>query len=337
MSDEQAKSSLPANGSYFLDTFGVAIAGTYYLIRSFTRMMALGNGDLRKVIVFRAIWASNVRRLAASQANARFDSRSTPPPLDMFQPISGLAVAEAMRMPYESVRRKINALKREGLCIVTPQSGLVVDVSAIDRHPARDMIERHCLHSIDLLAADLHHLGFDFSRLPQPEETAAITSRGIMRISAELDLQLFDVFAQLDGCDLVEWFVILSIWDVNVGRYYEARRDDPEMEAAPDAERTPISVRKLSSILGMPLETTRRHVNTLLDRKVLTRPDARGVIVSSSLWKDAQHRSAHRRICIIIARAMSELARQGVPLKRERPSSAGWHKSSGTPANGDPN
>lgn len=329
MSKEQITSPFPANSPYFLDSFGVAIAGTYYLMRSFARMTALGNGDLRKFIVFRAIWASNVRRLASSEANARFDNRSAPPPIEMFQPISGLSIAEAMRMPYESVRRKINILKREGLCIVTPQAGLVVDISAIDRHPARDRIERHCLHSIDLLTADLHHLGFDFSRLPQPEQTTAIASRGIMRISAELDMQLFDVFAQLDGCDLVEWFVILSIWDVNVGRYYEMRRDDPAMEAAPDAERTPVSIRKLSSILGMPLETTRRHVNALLDRKVLVRPDSRGVMISSSLWKDTQHRSAHRRLCLIIARAMSELARQGALMRKERPGSAGWHKFSG--------
>lgn len=330
MSEDNAASSSPPSGPYFLNSFGVAIAGTYYLMRSFARMMALGNGDLRKIIVFRAIWASNVRKLAATEDNARFDSRSAPPPHGLLQPISGLSVAEAMRMPYETVRRKIGALKREGLCVAAPNSGVVVNISAIDKHPARDKIERDCVHSVNLLIADLHHLGFDFSRLPRREWSKGITSRGIMRISAELDMQLFDIFAQLDGVDLVEWCVILSIWDINIGRYYEIRRDNPEMTAAPDTARRPVSIRRIAAALGMPLETTRRLVNALLYRKILIRPDSRGVIISSELWSDARHRSAHRRMCIIIGRTMSELARQGFPLKRERPDSAEWHKFSGS-------
>lgn len=136
----------------------------------------------------------------------------------------------------------------------------------------------------------------------------------LIRIVGELDMQLFDIFAQLDDADLLEWFIIFTVWDFNIGDYYRARIADPEMGAAPDVERRPISVRKLAARIAMPEETTRRHLNALIERGLLVRPKGRGVIVSSKLWSDERHHDASRRICIQIARAMAELARQGAAI-----------------------
>lgn len=86
-----------------------------------------------------AIWASNVRRMASGENNLRYDEWNAPPPTDPLQPISGLAVAEAMRLPYESVRRKIAELKREGICRSAPNLGLEIDAAAVNRHPASEV------------------------------------------------------------------------------------------------------------------------------------------------------------------------------------------------------
>ena len=223
-----------------------------------------------------------------------------------------------MRMPYESVRRKVNLLKREGLCQVKPKSGLLINVEAVDRRIKRLRIRERWLDSLKELVADLQRLGFDISRLPRPRRRARrLRMRSIVRIAGELDMQLFDIYAQLDGVDLIQWFIILTAWDFNVGDYYRSR--NAEMIAAPDEERRPITVHKLATLIAMPVETTRRHVNSLLKRSILIRPNKSGVIVSQRLWSDARHRDAHRRICLQTARAMAELARQNAAIFFEKP------------------
>lgn len=300
---------------YVLDKFGVVIAATFYLIRSFARMSAFGRGDIKKAIIFHTIWSSNVRRLTLSYDNGRYDRGEDPPPAHLLQPISTLAIAAAMRMPYESVRRKVNMLKREGLCQIQQSAGVLIDVKFVDQLLSQSSLRRDWLQSLDQLIADISNLGFDFSRLPHSSSGACpIQMRAVIRIVGELDMQLFDIFAQLDDADLLEWFIIFTVWDFNIGDYYRARIADPEMGAAPDVERRPISVRKLAARIAMPEETTRRHLNALIERGLLVRPKGRGVIVSSKLWSDERHHDASRRICIQIARAMAELARQGAAI-----------------------
>ncbi len=78
----------PSAPFYALDTFGVAIAGTYHLKRAFARMRLFASGDLKKAVVFYAIWASNVRRMASGENNARYDEWSAPPPAATVPPRS---------------------------------------------------------------------------------------------------------------------------------------------------------------------------------------------------------------------------------------------------------
>jgi hypothetical protein len=300
---------------YFLDSYGVAVIGKRYLLKAFARLSLLGSGDIKKGIVFRAIWASNVRRLSTSDDNGLYDSLdSPPPPIHLLQPTSALAVAEAMRMPYENVRRQIIKLRHEGFCVQGPNSGLIVDLEALERHPARSQIVQQSVGGIRQLIADLHRLGFDFSRLAKGDTNAPISSRAIMRIGAQLDMQLFDTVKELDKGDLIDWFVNFAIWEANTSGYYEEHLCDPHLVAAPNEDLVPISVRALAPIVGLPMETTRRRVNALLSRGLLARVDDGGVIVPHEVWANDRHRAVDRRFCIIIARAMAELARQGAEL-----------------------
>lgn len=61
-----------------------------------------------------------------AEANTYFSPADQPPPDELLRPISINAVAQSLGMPFETVRRRVGGLAREGLIAVTPAGVMVL-------------------------------------------------------------------------------------------------------------------------------------------------------------------------------------------------------------------
>lgn len=90
-------------------------------------------GDLVKGLVYTAIWTANVKHVtntpAAGDRGILTDSQRLP--------VSVLAISNALRLPYETVRRHADALQKEGHCVRVGRKGLIAP--AVSHHQSRNV------------------------------------------------------------------------------------------------------------------------------------------------------------------------------------------------------
>jgi len=111
--------------------------------------------------------------------------------------------------------------------------------------------------------------------------------RAALRLSAAYLLRNVEVVAEAVDGDLMLGLMFSAILQANVGHI----SDDPALAKqfgltstlVPDDMRRPITVNALSESLGIPYETTRRHVKRLLERGWCVKVGARGVIIPGEI------------------------------------------------------
>lgn len=108
----------------------IGIAGTSLLLAGYRVLREFAGGDFVKGLVFTAIWTANVKHVtntaAAGDRGILTDSQRLP--------VSVLAISDALRLPYETVRRHADALLKEGQCVRVGRKGLVVMASTHRRN-----------------------------------------------------------------------------------------------------------------------------------------------------------------------------------------------------------
>jgi len=93
------------------------IASEYFL-RSARLLSDLAGGDMFKGLILRAVIAANVGYIDQDrELSARYASLEEIPPDDLRRPVSVLAIAGSLGVPYETTRRYVNALIAEGKCV----------------------------------------------------------------------------------------------------------------------------------------------------------------------------------------------------------------------------
>lgn len=95
----------------------VARLSSDYFLRTLALMSEFHEGDIIKAIVFQAIVAANTAHLDQSPDGARYTAADNAPPDDLRRPVSALAIAQALGMPFETTRRYVNRLLAEGKCV----------------------------------------------------------------------------------------------------------------------------------------------------------------------------------------------------------------------------
>ena len=85
----------------------------------------LWKGDLLRGLVYTAIWTANVKHVT----NTAPAAVRTVLPDALRQPVSALAISNSLRLPYETVRRHVNGLLKDGICLRVGRAGLVVPAS----------------------------------------------------------------------------------------------------------------------------------------------------------------------------------------------------------------
>ena len=149
------------------------------------------------------------------------------------------------------------------------------------------------------------------------EEPAQATAdaRLSTRMALEFVLRTLMTVSEANGGEVVPSVILTCIVAANTSHLNErhgaaARYRDLE-DPPQDSDRRPVSVLALSKSLGMPFETTRRHVNALIARGACVRVPG-GVIAPNSLINSEPNVRAALAIAASVRRFSRDLKRAGV-------------------------
>lgn len=215
--------------------------------------------DLLNGLLLSTIVQANVARIALDRDLAlAYGTPDTVPPDEMRRPISVHAVSTSLQLPFETVRRRIAALARAGLCRTVP-GGVIVPAEAANtadyRRNSLAAYERTRGFYFELLA--LGALGEGLADTPWTGGQA-LPTRAVARLTTEYLLRTIEVVMSRFG-DFLGGLILLEIVRSNTEDLPPSVILSPEPYVR-DELRRPISVRRLAQRLGVPQETTRRHV-----------------------------------------------------------------------------
>lgn len=122
----------PRTGRLTREQNAISVAGIALLLTGYRTLREFAGGDFMKGLVFTAIWTANVKHVtntpAAGDRSILEDSQRLP--------VSVLSISNALRLPYETVRRHADTLLKEGHCVRVGRKGLVVPASTHRRNVA---------------------------------------------------------------------------------------------------------------------------------------------------------------------------------------------------------
>lgn len=284
-------------------------------------MTVITGGDLRKAMVFHAIWTANVHHITNSPANMDYGKLDKGPPVSELRSISVLALANSLRMPYESVRRYAEALRRDGICARHDGEGLTINPDFLERTPDRDRIIQASYLSFVEFLADLRHAGFDFQPYMLPASPALgeqipMLGRAIMRLCSAFVMRTTESLTQSHRDDYIAALIHTALYAANLREHFKAMpslgADDALLPAREFLR--PVSVRMLAGRIRLPFETVRRHCTRMREGVEVFQIGRKGLVVSLDLDEENRCGEAVRRICFDAHRLMGELHRNGLNI-----------------------
>ena len=114
-----------------------------------------------------------------------------------------------------------------------------------------------------------------------------------MNLGADYALRLIRIFTDLFDGDLGLAMVFIAAAQAGT-QHLRHGQDYPDLAAGdffPDDLRRPVSVSALARSLGLPVETTRRHVVKLAANGYALRTENGGVIITSAILQRAEIRA----------------------------------------------
>jgi hypothetical protein len=230
-----------------------------------------GQGFIDGVItltIVQANLAPVMRNAALQRAYATYEQA---PPDELRRPVSVNAIAASLRLPYETVRRRVAHLASTGVCIITPQ-GVYVPAAVLNSPEHRAMIERRyeLVRALYYRLRDLEVL----RPLPAPPPPLPSTGsndttplRAVSRLAGEYFLRIIEAVRLYAG-DTISGLVILGVVRANTEHLSDDVRGVEGLDAGsfvPDELRKPVRISTLSTRLAVPHETVRRHAVRLVE------------------------------------------------------------------------
>jgi len=225
--------------------------------------------DLVNGLLFAAIQSANVAAISADpQLQLRYAMLSdTPPTDDLRRPVSVNAIAQSLRMPFETARRRVHGLAKLGVVEVTAKGVLVAQRTL--GHPM--FLTNVFLRHDHLKAFYLRMIGLDVFVLPPPadlppwrEPPVRLTNRLIW----EYMLRAADGLGALVG-DTTNGLILLAMVRENTEGLTPA--EIAAWAADPPAHARPVRNSRLAGRLNLSTETLRRYVIRLADQGLCLR------------------------------------------------------------------
>ncbi|MDB5445488.1 MAG: hypothetical protein JWQ97_805 [Phenylobacterium sp.] len=216
--------------------------------------LSRGQGDVIDPLILTAILEANQAAIRHDpQLALHYADAASALPDELRRPISISALAASLRLPFESVRRRIAAWVAAGICVRT-EAGIYVP-QAVVTSEAYLAVQAARVGRLPQLHADLSAAGLELPPAPEPDRLAG-KIRAADRALAEYILRSCDPVVELAGSP-ANAFVLLGLWTAN-GR---GRPTSWSGRAATMGK--PCAIRLICEQVGMPAETVRRRVLAL--------------------------------------------------------------------------
>ena len=159
------------------------------------------------------------------------------------------------------------------------------------------------------------------NQVANPVQKAMLSTHGAraaVRLSDEYFLRALRIIAELTGADMVTAIVFRAVVAGNIG-YLEGQESEAALYAdldtvPPDHLRRPVSILSVSGTLGLPYETTRRHVRKLI-ASGFCRMERGGVIAPAERLVGPAEEAAILANLANLRRLFRGLKRAGVDLE----------------------
>jgi DNA-binding Lrp family transcriptional regulator len=222
--------------------------------------LSRGPSDIMDPLILTVVLEANVAAINQDpELQHRFAAVHAPPPDAIRRPVSMSAVAASLRLPYETVRRRITRLAEAGACTLTARGVLISAARVSD--PAYLAVATARYERLRRFYFDVAALGALPDSPPEggppiPEPPVRLANRVI----SEYMLRVMDQMMRRTGSPLTG-LVLLEMARANAEHLAP---DSKEIEGPlPDAARQPVRTLTLAKRLGLPRETVRRHVARL--------------------------------------------------------------------------
>jgi DNA-binding Lrp family transcriptional regulator len=230
-----------------------------------------GDGDLLRPLLMTVILEANQALINQDPGlQLAYGDLGTAAPDELRRPVSVRAVAESLRLPFETVRRRVHALGRAGLCVHGPH-GVYVPHAVVtsEAYNAVQLARYERLQTFHRTAVGLGVVAAPAPPEGPPQDPPPV--RAANRAIAEYVLRVSDRTMGLTG-GVLAGAVFLELACANL-----ADLEDADFDGARFAGRmVPVPTLRLSRRLGLAAETTRRHVMALQARGYCRR-EARGL------------------------------------------------------------
>lgn len=284
--------------------------GGIYIVESARRLAARSDSDLTKILILFAISRANTRSLNDPLDTARrYASLMAIPPDTVRLPISIYGLSRDLGLPYETVRRHVQALKRSGKCAAV-NKGLIVPQTALNTPGAFRAVAAN-FEATRKFAEDAAPLTGEDPVALRP--ISGDVSRYVVRLSTEYFVEAMTIMSRRLEMSMVSVLVLRTL-SVASGQGIAlvpameaafANRDEPP---APDGA----SVYAVAKYLLMPYETTRRVVAKLEMRGLVERRPDGGWTVPFDVPDAPAMRQAIREVVEVTHTYLARLAAVGI-------------------------
>lgn len=254
----------------------VALASLDY-IRD-TVLITRGDDDLIDALIFTTALDANVTPVSRDPGlQLAYGGVAVSAPDELRRPVSINAVAQSLRLPFETVRRRFQGLARAGLCLIGPQGVIVpraADTSAAYISTQRARYERARSFHEDLAARGALPGAEHAQTWPTAAEPLV---RAANRALSEYVLRACNGLIALTG-DVLSSLVLLELVLANTKPLSCA-----ELEAwrrAPEQIGRPVRIAALAAPLRLSPETVRRRLN-ILETTGFCRRTAGGLVATA--------------------------------------------------------
>jgi hypothetical protein len=244
------------------------------------------DGHLLDTLLASAIIHANIQEiLRRADLNLAFADETAMPPDELRRPISMNALATSLELPFETVRRRVGGMVRDGFCKFV-DGGVIVPSAVLDnpQYLADGFRGYERIRGFYYQASDLGIL------TPLPPPTVELRPdtfpiRAVARLVGTYVLRVVERMGALG--DLVDGLIALEIYRCNVETLsIEEASGAPEAAldgVIDEGQRQPVPITGIAQRMGMPHETVRRHVRGLMDRGVCHRRPTGLVVPSDAL------------------------------------------------------
>ena len=245
--------------------------------------------DVIDGLLLMAISQSNVAQITRSPELQRaYAALDDVPPDEMRRPVSISAIANSLRIPFETTRRRITALADLGIVRIVPR-GVIIPQGPLNSPFYRIGAEAH-YGLVRTLYFRLRAIGL-LGDLPRPNapafEPGKPPVRLVIRLSSDYLLRLVDpINLRIGG--LVTGLILMDAIQANTEHLPDTEGGEADADWSPegfvaDRLRKPVRAATLSERLGIPHETVRRHLERLTKDGRCERRDDGYVVPSRAL------------------------------------------------------